>query len=360
MIYQKGKKIEKINHIYIHCPFCISKCAYCDFYSEKINTKFVNCYVEKLIYEFNLFSNYVEQIKSVYFGGGTPYLLNIKNLEKLLSLFKSKLNPKAEISIELNPYHFNDDKNFLKNLENIGFNRFSIGVQSFDQKILKNLNRVVPDKFIEFLEKNNKKNISLDFMFAVPGQTINRLGSDLNIILKLKPKHLSFYLFTPPKNTNFIVPKISAQEKMYFLIKNKLKEYEHYEVSNFSLKNHESIHNLAYWQRKTYLGLGAAAHSFVKNKNNEIRYSNPASYIEYIKNPLKIFEQETLDEKTKLNEKIFLGLRLLNKGVKNLFISKEVSVLIKEGMLFLEHDNLYISKDKIFLIDEITSRIISA
>lgn len=360
MIYHKDKKIENINHIYIHCPFCLSKCSYCDFYSEEIDPNYVNSYVDKLIEEFLFFRDYIRDIKSIYFGGGTPYLLGIKNLERVLNFFTASLSSDCEITIELNPHHYNHDNNFLENLKSIGFNRYSLGIQSFNKKLLKKLNRIVPENFLEFLEKNHNKNISLDFMFAVPSQTLKDLDAELDLILKLKPKHLSFYLFTPPKNTNFVVPKIPIQEKMFFLIKEKLKDYSHYEVSNYALKNYESIHNLAYWERKTYLGFGASAHSFVICNNKGIRYSNPCSYLDYIKNPMQIEFQENLDEKAINNEKIFLGLRLLNQGVENLFINKEINSLIKEGVLIKTKDKIFVKTDKLFLIDEITSRIISA
>lgn len=361
MIYQKGKKIEKIKHIYIHTPFCIKKCKYCDFYSEQIKINFVDLYIKALIKEIDFQKEYIDyKLKSIFFGGGTPYLLGLKNLEKLLLKFKNSISKNTEISIELNPYHFIDNKKLFSDLLNIGFNRFSIGVQTFDRSILKEIARIVPKNFDEFLEKNNNLNLNIDFMFGIAKQNLNSLKNDLKNILTIKPKHISFYLFTVPEHLYKGIPNSKIQEKMYYLIKNTLKNnYNHYEVSNYAKKNYECIHNQAYWKRKTYLGFGASAHSFIKNKTNEYRYSNISSYLEYIKNPSGIKNIESLSVEEKNNEKILLGLRLLNQGLNLSFINSEISNLIKEKYLSLKGSKIYIPENKLFLIDEITSRILS-
>jgi len=358
MIYQKAEKIEKIKHIYIHIPFCKKKCFYCDFYSEPVNSNVYFKYTLTLIKELNLYYDFLNKnLKSIYFGGGTPYLLNLNNLKKTVYSFKNFIDNKTEITIELNPYNFIDNKNLIFDLSNIGFNRFSIGVQTFDTNISKSINRLIPTDFDMTLKKLNKFNINLDFMFGIKNQTIKTIKQDLNLIKEIYPTHLSYYLFTVPKKIK--TPSITTQEAMYSIITNSLKKhYIHYEVSNFSKhKKYFCKHNLAYWNRKRYLGIGAAAHSFVKHKSKELRYSNISSYSIYIKDFRKINMIEKLTKKQIFYEKILLSLRLLKKGVDTRMIKQDLKPL--KSFLDLKNKKATIKENKIFLIDELSSFIIS-
>jgi len=359
MIYQKGEKIEKIKHLYIHIPFCKKKCFYCDFYSESVATKFYKLYTDKLIEELKIYEPFLNQkLQSVYFGGGTPYLLNISNLKKIIFFLRNYLDfNKTEISIELNPYNFLKEKSVVYKLSDIGFNRFSIGVQTFNQDIAKSINRLVPVDFHKTLIKLNNFNLNLDFMFGIGKQTLKSLDYDIKLSKEIQAKHLSYYLFTVPKTIK--TPSNSTQEKMYQLIINSLKnDYIHYEVSNFSLnKNYYSKHNLAYWTRKHYLGIGAAAHSFVKYKNSELRYANIASYKIYLNAYDKINMLEHISKNQILTEKIFLGLRLLKKGLNIKLVKDKLKPL--KNFLYLKNNKVFIKENKIFLIDEISKFLIS-
>jgi oxygen-independent coproporphyrinogen-3 oxidase len=220
-------------------------------------------------------------------------MLGMDNLKRIMSKLKPYINKKTEISIELNPEHLEKkQKTILKNLENLGFNRISIGVQTINKKILKKIERnYEKEELIKTIDEIRKRKItlSLDFMFGLPSQSIKDLKNDLDFVKQIMPEHISFYSFTPPDRYK-LVKECASDElscKMFDLISSELGKsiYKHYEVSNFCLGSKKCSHNMAYWQRRSYIGLGAGAHSFDKNKKT--RSWNKQDIISYIKHPLQ-------------------------------------------------------------------------
>lgn len=354
-------KKTKLEHLYVHIPFCQKKCPYCDFYSiatrnESIKKEYLKALISELLHYKNLFNF---NLKTLYFGGGSPLTLGIKNLASFIKLLDFKKT--TEITIEINPEHLENNKNIIKELKDMGFNRFSIGVQTLKKPILKTIKRSYSlnklEKNIEEIE-NLKINLSLDFMFGLPNQTLKDLEKDLEFIKNHKIKHVSFYLFTA-SDGKYNLPKEETIQKMFKLIDKYLNKnnYIHYEISNFAKKSFFSKHNLSYWNRKTYLGLGASAHSFVKEK--EERSWKERNLKRYIENPIKT-QKETINKETQKREKIMLGLRLLEKGINENLIKnkKRLNNLIKNKLVKKENDKVKINTQKVYLADSIIEELI--
>ncbi len=301
-----------INCTYIHIPFCEKKCKYCSFCSFSL-LKAKDEYINALIKEIKFFYKNKPQ-KTIYFGGGTPSLLEIKDIEKIISNFN--FNSKTEITIEINPHKISKEK--LKTYKTLGINRISVGIQSFDDKILKTIGRNHTAK--EALEViNNINNIgfdnfSIDLIYGLPNQNLTDWINTLNEAIKLNPAHISLYGLKIEKGSYFYkfppnnLPNEEIQAKMYEIAIDKLKEkFIHYEFSNFAKnENYFSKHNSAYWQCKNYYGFGLSASGYIENK----RYTNTFNFREYIKNPLNK-NYEILSKENKIEEEIFLGLRLI-------------------------------------------------
>ena len=301
-----------INCTYIHIPFCEKKCKYCSFCSFSL-LKAKDEYINALIKEIKFFYKNEPQ-KTIYFGGGTPSLLEIKDIEKIISNFN--FNSKTEITIEINPHKISKEK--LKTYKTLGINRISVGIQSFDDKILKTIGRNHTAK--EALEViNNINNIgfdnfSIDLIYGLPNQNLTDWINTLNEAIKLNPAHISLYGLKIEKGSYFYkfppnnLPNDEIQAKMYEIAIDKLKEkFIHYEFSNFAKnENYFSKHNSAYWQCKNYYGFGLSASGYIENK----RYTNTFNFREYIENPLNK-NYEILSKENKIEEEIFLGLRLI-------------------------------------------------
>lgn len=301
---------------YIHIPFCKQKCRYCSFVSfpcvEKIQT-----YVDALLEEIDN-SYKKEELNTLYFGGGTPSLLSVLNIKKIIDRFN--LATECEVTLEINP----DDANFdyLQSLRNVGINRISFGSQTFDDGILKLIGRRHNSQQIieavNVAQKVGFKNISLDLMYGLPNQTLVGLEEDLKIISSLGVQHVSTYGLKieeesiwgkyPPLN----LPNEDMQADMYMCINSFLEQkgFLRYEISNFAQKGFESRHNLNYWNNEEYYGFGVAAHGYVDN----IRYSNFITLQEYLKNTVKVENSHIQSGIEKLEEEIFLGFRR-EKGV---------------------------------------------
>ncbi len=295
---------------YIHIPFCKSKCKYCSFISFN-KPEFIRGYAFALLKDIS--DNYKgEKLKTLYFGGGTPSLMPAELLEKIIKKFK--LADDAEITLELNP----DDatQNYLNDLARIGINRLSIGSQTFDDEILKLIGRrhnsaqIV--EAIRLAKVAGFKNISVDLIYGLPAQNLEKINLDLEKFLELDIQHLSTYGLkiedssfwgkNPPN-----VPDDDLQADMYELINQKLEqnEFERYEVSNFAKKGFESRHNLNYWGNNEYYGFGVAAHGYLDGA----RYSNFTTIEEYLNKPSTHELGHVLTEQEKLEEEIFLGFR---------------------------------------------------
>lgn len=302
--------------VYIHIPFCRSKCHYCSFVSYP-NVELKEEYLDALETEIKTVYK-GEPLKTLYFGGGTPSLLSADEFERIIKLFN--INSQTEITTELNPEGYLKNGleiDYLKELKNAGINRISIGSQTFDDKILKLINRRHDAKQIFKAVENAKKvginNISLDFIYGLPNQDINMFLSDLKTALNLGITHISlyglsiengcFFYKNPPQN----LPDDEMQANMYLEAVNFLAEngFEHYEFSNFCKSGFESKHNLNYWDNNEYYGFGTASHGYINNE----RYSHTNSVEEYIENPTKFIKEYNETPKSKLQEEIFLGFR---------------------------------------------------
>lgn len=297
--------------VYIHIPFCKSKCKYCSFISFPNMEK-------KLGYFFSLLkeidTNYNgEELKTLYFGGGTPSLMEIDQLKKIINKFNFQEN--CEITLELNP----DDANleYLKSLKEIGINRLSIGSQSFDNDILKIIGRrhsaEQTIQAVKFAKEAGFNNISLDLIYGLPQQTMESLKKDLEILTELNIQHISTYGLKIEEGSYFHknlpqnLPDDDLQADMYLEVNKYLesKNYRRYEISNFALEGYESRHNLNYWDNEEYYGFGISAHGYIDG----IRYSNFTTFEEYMNNPSQHECGHFQTEKEKLEEEIFLGFR---------------------------------------------------
>lgn len=292
---------------YIHIPFCKSKCKYCSFVSYTGIEP--NNYFEFLLADIN--ANYQgESLNTLYFGGGTPSLIEISQIEKVVSKFNFAKD--CEITFEMNP----DDAKFdyLKDLRSLGINRISMGSQTFNDEILKLIGRRHTSsdtiKAVDTAHKAGFENISLDLIYGLLEVNIK---NDLNIISTLDLQHISTYGLKIEEGSYFYkhlpqnLPDDDMQADMYLVINEYLEQkgYYRYEISNFAKKGYESRHNLNYWNNAEYYGFGAAAHGYV----NGIRYSKPEKLKEYSENPTSFASQHPVTKNEKLEEEIFLGFR---------------------------------------------------
>lgn len=372
--------------IYIHIPFCLSKCPYCDFNSIVIDSDLAEEYVKSLLKEIQPFSeSHAERmfVETVYFGGGTPSILKTSQLDEILErVFNSLLvKPDAEISLEANPGTLTKEK--VKKLKDSGFNRVSLGVQSFRDEELKILGRAHDSaqaiKSYKILRKYFN-NLSLDLIFGIPGQSLKTWRGNLNMALKLNPEHLSIYSLTIEEGTPFhylwkqgklSLPGEEETRKMYLESINLLKAqgYRQYELSNFARKGFECQHNLRYWQGKEYIGFGAGAHSYFQG----VRWANVKNvkkFVERCKNGFSIIDfRERLTSTQKINEFILLGLRMMDgidlrrlKENLNFDLEKEkkeeISELIKGRFLKRGKNNLRLTTKGILVADSIIQKLV--
>lgn len=361
-----------MHSVYIHIPFCKTICTYCDFCKVYYNEKFVNDYLTSLEKEIN--SQYNNEIlDTIYVGGGTPSSLNISQLRKLfqiIALFKK--SRKCEFTFECNIEDISLE--LLTILKESGVNRLSIGIQSFNKKILKLMNRKADfkdcQKKIALARTLGFQNINLDLMYAMPKETMFTLKRDLKKFLKLAPEHISTYSLILEKNTilsNQGIKNIKEEKdaKMYnYIIKTLTAHgYLHYEVSNFSKPGCSSIHNTTYWLNNGYYGFGCGAHGYLGN----IRYENTRSITKYIAGHYCI-SQNLLSKQEEMDNEIMLGLRLLKGIDTKRFENKyhislikaypNISNLIKEGLLIYEDNFLKIPEKYIYIMDSIVIKII--
>ena len=323
--------------LYIHIPFCKQACSYCDFYfltRQQLREPFVEALVRE-IHSYKGTSFSVEPISSIYLGGGTPSLLNEKQLSEIFTALDSvfDLQP-LEITMELNPDDVTAD--YLKMIQGIGINRASMGVQSFHEDILTFMhrahNRDEALKALELLQKTDFPAFTADLIYGNPGQTQEMLEKDIEQILKFDPPHISAYSLTVEPNTRLgkqvalgrINPPDDEEVAAHFeLVQESLNRAGiiQYEVSNFSKPGKEALHNSNYWTHQNYLGFGPSAHSFWWNGKEANRWKNRSDIRRYLEKPVQesIDEVEQLDLTILAEERIMLGLRTV-KGlsVKNL------------------------------------------
>lgn len=352
--------------IYIHIPFCIKKCEYCDFVSYCNKKGYVPQYINALKKEIKNNINKEYKITTIYIGGGTPSSIEENYIADIIETMKLNMNDEdlknfenIEVTIEVNPGTVNKEK--LQVYKKIGINRLSIGLQETHNELLKSIGRIhTYEEFIKTYNLARKigfNNINVDLMIALPNQTIQDIKENLEKITKLNPEHISVYSLILEEGTPFYnkynenkikLPDEELERNMYWYVKNTLENngYMHYEISNFSKKGFESKHNMNCWNQEEYLGFGVAAHSY----NNRIRYSNTNSIEEYIKGSNKIIhEEQTLEDMQK--EYMLLGLRKIeginiqkfkNKFAQNpIFIFKEqLNKLVNEELIIVDGNEI--------------------
>ena len=392
-----NSKEEKLNKtelgIYLHIPFCKKKCDYCDFisfpYSQAI--ELVEKYIETMEAEIDSYDLTSYNVTTIYMGGGTPSILPSKEIEKLLNKIKTKLEENKnetkwediEITIEVNPGTV--DKNKLETYKKSGVNRLSIGLQTTNNKLLKQIGRIhTYEEFLNTYQMAKEivfQNCNVDLMLGLPNQTIQDLKQSLEKILELNPNHISVYSLIVEEGTpierklqkgELELPDEDTERQMYWYVKNilELNGYEHYEISNFAKKGKQSKHNLNCWHQKEYIGIGISAHSYL----NGVRYCNSSEIDKYIKNINKkefnindiinlcngdtkilkkidevyeINEIQSLEDKKR--EYMLLGLRKLEgikiSSFKEKFIEnpiyvyhKELEKLVSEKLIKVEGD----------------------
>ena len=362
--------------IYIHIPFCMKKCFYCDFVSYANKEDMIEKYIKALEKEIKIKAeeNKLLKINTIYIGGGTPSFIDSKHIVYIINAIKESFNVKenAEITIEVNPGTVT--KNKLEDYIKCGINRISIGLQTTNNELLKQIGRI--HTYEQFLETYNLirmvgfNNINVDLMLALPNQTIKDLEDSLNKVIMLKPEHISVYSLILEEKTKLYdlvesgkleLLDESIERNMYWKVKNILEQngYKHYEISNFAKQGYESKHNLNCWNQEEYLGMGVAAHSYLNNK----RYSNTENLEQYINKLLDeegikndivtVHEEQTLEDKQK--EYMLLGLRKIegvkisdfkNKFVQNpiYIFRKELDKLVKEDLIQVEDNNIKLTK----------------
>ena len=316
--------------IYVHIPFCMQKCYYCDFTSFTNKENFIDKYIKTLKLEIKNQSlkHKVEKLKvsTIYIGGGTPSFIESKYIKEIINEIKQdfKINiQETEITIEINPGTITKQK--LQDYKEAGINRISIGLQAMQNRLLKQIGRI--HTYEEFLETYNlvKKlgfeNVNIDLMIGLPNQTLEDINETILNVIKLKPNHISVYSLiieeeTPIEkmiyNGKMTLPNEDIERQMYWNIKKELERsgYKHYEISNFAKIGYESKHNLDCWNQEEYFGFGLAAHSYYNN----IRYSNTDSLEKYIENGQEgekiVHEVQTKEDKEK--EYMLLGLRKID------------------------------------------------
>lgn len=359
--------------IYIHIPFCKQKCFYCDFVSYANQDKYFQKYVQALNKEINNFiDNNKFEIQTIYIGGGTPSLIDAKYIEEILRIFEKRnlLKEVKEVTIEVNPGTVTEEK--LRNYKNSGVNRLSIGLQSTEDKILKQIGRIhCYDDFLNTYKMAREvgfKNINVDLMIGLPNQKIIDVKNSLEKIIKLEPEppnHISVYSLIVEENTpiekmlesgELELPDEELERNMYWYVKNflELNGYKHYEISNFAKLGNESKHNLDCWNQKEYVGFGVAAHSYI----DDVRYGNIGNVEEYIKNcengefgKNKVIDEVENDIFSKEKEFMLIGLRKIegvliqdfkNKfGENPIFVFKdELKKLVDENLLIVDFDRI--------------------
>lgn len=366
--------------IYVHIPFCSSKCKYCSFVSMKATEDDKKRYFNDLVAEIKMHAvkyRAIYSVSSIYIGGGTPSSLDYYYIRDLLSCIYKNFAVKnsAEITIEINPNSV--DKNKIREYILSGVNRFSIGLQSISSKVLKEMGRTHTaedyQKTISTIHDFGIKNISTDIIIGYPGQKLQDVKDTLNLLLKLEIPHISAYMLSVESGTQLKklvdngsvgLPSEDLVIQMYNYILNTLTEngYNRYEFSNFSKPTFESFHNKVYWKRKDYLGVGLAAHSYIDGT----RFANTENITEYadmIENqdiePVVVSKTLTIDEKKE--EAVMLSLRtsegldldLYKQEFGENFLAKhkdKISKLIKEGFIILTKDNHLVCTNKGFLV----------
>jgi oxygen-independent coproporphyrinogen-3 oxidase len=367
--------------IYIHIPFCKQACHYCDFHFST-NQETRSELVQAILKEIKIQKDYLhgEPIQTIYFGGGTPSVLEANELHSILESIHSthRVVEGLEVTLEANPDDLTLTK--LNELSRLGINRLSIGIQSFHSEMLTFLNRAHDSatairSFNEAREAGFK-NISIDLIYALPGESEIQWRADIKQAIALKPEHLSCYALTIEEKTVFgkwsatgklkaTDDETAAQHLEILMDELEREGFEHYEISNFSKPGFYSKHNSSYWKQKKYLGIGPSAHSY-NGSSRQFNINNNNLYIRSLKNDLISFEKEELSQENMINEYILTTLRTAwgtdLKRLKqdfgyDLLIENTdyLSNVFKDKLAILEADVLRLTRKGKLLADKISS-----
>ena len=367
--------------LYIHIPFCVKKCAYCDFLSWSGDKEQRVDYVRALEQEILSYKNFAEdyQVTTLYFGGGTPSVLEGELLERIMEAIRRtfQIEEKAEVTLEMNPGTALKEK--LELYKKLGINRLSMGIQSVKNENLKLLGRI--HTYEDFLEsycmarEAGFDNLSGDLISSLPGQTLAEWKEELEILMETPLEHVSVYQLIIEEGTEFykkygeceeLLPDEETSREIYLWTGKYLKSrgFEQYEISNYAREGKQSAHNLRYWERKDYLGLGLGGASMIRN----MRMSNTRDwdkYMAYCRDPGKIREEvEVLEESGQMEEFMFLGLRK-TRGISkkefrrtfgkdiDLVYEKTLEKYLKNGMLQESGDRIFLSEEGILLCNQV-------
>ena len=371
--------------IYIHLPFCTTKCMYCDFYSITDSEDMIEVFVNSLVNEISYFKekkySYNWEFDTIFFGGGTPSLISPFYINRILNELDKNYNISNvnEITMEINPGETNKEN--LISYKSLGINRISIGCQSFSDKLLKFLGRLhsKDDAILcyDLVRKIGYDNVNIDMIYDIPGQTIDKWVNDLNMAIGLDPDHICAYSLTVEKGTKLynlvndkriVMPDESIDIEMFSKGIEQLNnaQYKMYEISNYAKKNRKCNHNLHYWENEPYLGFGPSAHSHDLQQRWS-NYRSLSTYINEIRNKrLPITQTETLSKNNKFNEIVFNGLRMANginldklNSVNNMIIEDFINKALKKWpQLILDKNHLKLDHSGIIIADEIASDLL--
>lgn len=356
---------------YIHIPFCKSICSYCDFCKMLYVNDWVNDYLKALYKEIKEYYS-GEELETIYIGGGTPSSLKPNQLEvlfKILSVFKKHKD--CEITFECNISDISVQ--LLNILHKNNVNRLSVGIESFDKKKLEFMKREADFKDtkekIELCRKYKFDNISVDLIYAIPGENLKTLKNDIKQILKLKPDHISTYSLIVEDHTVVGIQDVESipedlEYDMYDYIMDVLEVngYKQYEISNFAKKGKESKHNLTYWNNEEYYGFGLGASGFI----DKIRYDNTKNFNKYIKGEYRA-NAEFLSKKNDMDNELMLGLRKIQginvetfnkKFDTDIYKEYPIQDLIKNKDLKYKKGYIFINPDKLYIMNEILIKLV--
>ena len=373
--------------LYIHIPFCEKRCIFCDFYTVAGSNNRIPDYIDALKCEIELRAEQKfwqrQKFETIYFGGGTPSLLSSAQISEIIDscYHHFKFLSNIEITIEIDPSTVTPRQ--LADYRSGGINRLSIGIQSFDDDELVMLDRSHTSEQALAAAFSARyagfENISLDFIFALPNQTLARWQKNLEQAMELEPAHISTYNLTVHAGTPLdvaikkgaIEPLSEEEEREFFNVTIHFLEshgFRHYEVSNFAQRGFESRHNLKYWDGNPYLGLGVSAHSF-DGKHRSWNVANLQKYLKQLgEQRLAEEERETLTREQRIFEYTFLGLRQQEGIDLKKFTQKfkkpfeevfdgEITAMIQHGLLIHDDDHLRLTQEGLFLCDEICARL---
>lgn len=360
-----------VKHLYIHIPFCRQRCAYCDFYSLAGAEHLGENYVDALLGELDGSRQLLAPLKTIYLGGGTPTLLRLPLMKRLLVAVRRLAGPDAELTVEANPESLTAAMAAV--LGGGGVNRVSLGAQSFSPGLRQVLDRagapaVIP-RAMAALRQAGIANIGLDLIYGIPGQSAGELRFDISEALALKAAHLSFYELSVGEGSPFarrwaesLAEARSRGREFYEMVVTSLESagYRWYETSNFALPGCQCRHNAAYWQGEDYLGLGAGAWSTVGDR----RWQNPPDMDVYIaggeerQNRVTV---ESLSPEKKAVERLALGLRM-DEGVSladvaSVVDTEEAARLQQNGFLGNDGDRIFLTREGRFVANEVCARL---